>query len=212
MTPRLMIGPFLGRELGTSVRGGRAFADRRMGSVLAGSIVLGLVLLWDYQGWDRASPAGSSRFGLAATAAMVGGLILQALGVVVQQSARSIASERDKKTLDALLASRFSSPEIFLGAVLAGLIRFGNATASTAPMFVLVAFLFGVPPGWLILAGLGLGSSAVLMAGFAVASSVGARTASRAMTWASGLFGSWLAIPPVYLALRPLPRVTKKIP
>ena len=200
----MTIGPFLRRELATSVRGGRAFADRRMGAILAGLILSGLLWLWDYQGWDRASVAGSSRFGLAAAGAMVGGLVLLALGVVVHHSALAIAAERDRKTLDALLASRFSSLEIVLGAMASGLIRFGNALAATVPVFVLVAMLFGVPPGLLALAALGLGSMTALIAGLAVASSVGARTASRAMTWASGLFGLWLAIPPVYLLLRPL--------
>ena len=199
----MWLGPFLRRELTTSLRSSRAFSDRRNAVFLMAIVVLGSFLLWDWQGWDRTSIVGSHRFGLATFGLLVFGMATLVLGIVGAQVASAIASERDRKTLDALLASEFSAAEIVLGAMAAGLFRCANALASPWPVVVLMVFLGGVSPAWVVLAGAGLASIALLMAAFAVAASVEARTAARAMNLGSALFGLWAVLPSLFVMLRP---------
>ena len=51
----MSVGPFLWRELITSVRRGTAFSDRRSAVVLMTAVVAGCVVVWNRWGWDRAS-------------------------------------------------------------------------------------------------------------------------------------------------------------
>ena len=199
----MWLGPFLRRELTTSVRSSRAFSDRRNAVVLTASVVLGSFVLWDRMEWDRTSIAGSHRFGLATFGLLAFGMTTLALGIVGPQVASSIASERDRKTLDALLASEFTGAEVVLGAMAAGLFRLANALAVTLPIVVLMVFLGGVSPIWAILAGVGLASMAVFMAAVAVAASVEARTAIRAVNLGSGLLAPWVGLPTLLVILRP---------
>jgi hypothetical protein len=198
------LGPFLKRELATSARSERAFTDRRIAALLASSAVLGCFLLWDKQGWDRESILGAHRFGLAMFGVLLFGMVLLVLGCELQHVGAAIASERDRKSLDALLASRFSSFEIVVGAMAVGLFRCANALAAMLPVVVLIVYLGGVAPIWAVLAGVGLSSTACILAGFAVAASVGAPTASRAVVVATGWFAAWFTLPTMYLlVLRP---------
>ena len=201
----MTIGPFLRRELATSSRNGRVFSDRRAAALLAGLMVVGCLLLWDRQGWDRTSLAGARRLGLAMFGMTVVGMVLLAYGVVLQQVTNAIAAERDKKTLDALLATRFSSLEIVLGAVAAGLFRLANGLGAAVPVVVLVVSLVGIPMAWAALAGLGLVSMACFLSGLAAVASVGARTRARAVAVATWWFAAWFVFPTLYLVLfRPL--------
>jgi ABC-type transport system involved in multi-copper enzyme maturation permease subunit len=200
----MSLRPFLKRELAISARSGRASKDREIAVILAGSTVVGCLLLWDKQGWDRESILGAHRFGLAVFGVLVFGMSLTALGCVVQHVSAAIAAERDRKSLDALLASRFSSFEIVVGAVVVGLFRYANALAAMFPVVVLMVYMGGVAPIWAVLAGVGLASTACLLAGFAVAASIEARTANRAMVVGTGWFAAWLTLPTMYLfILRP---------
>jgi hypothetical protein len=201
----MSIGPFMRRELATSARGERAFSDRRVAVIVASSSVLGCLLLWDKQGWDRSTIFGAHLFGLVMFALMVMAMLLMGFGIVVQHVPAAIAAERDRKCLDALLASRFASLEIVLGAVATGLFRYANALAAAVPVVVLVVYLGGVAPIWAVLAGVGLASTSCFLAGISVAASVGARTASRAVVVATLWFATWFSLPPLYIILiRPL--------
>jgi hypothetical protein len=197
------LGPFLRRELILSVRSSRAFADRRNAVLLTALGVVGVFLLWDYWGWDRTSVSGGHRFGLAMFFVAVAGMVLFALGVIIPQVAGAIASERDRKSLDALLASRFAGSEIVLGALAAGLFRSANALSAALPIAVLLVFLGGVAPIWVTLTGVGLASMALFVASFSVVASVEGRTGVRAVNLASGLFGLWTVSPFLFVVLRP---------
>ena len=199
----MWLGPFLRRELTTSVRGSRAFGDRRNAAFLTAIVVLGSFLLWDWQEWDRTSIVGSHRFGLATFGLLASGMALLAMGIAGSRVALAIASERDRKSLDALLASEFSSVEIVLGVMAAGLFRIANALAAPLPVVVLMVFLGGVSPAWVVLAGIGLASVVVLMVSFAVVASVESRTGARAVNLGSGLFALWALAPTLFLVFRP---------
>ena len=105
--------------------------------------------------------------------------------------ARAIASERDRKTLDALLATRLSSPQIVLGVMAAGLFRFANGLAATLPVVVLMVYLGGVDPRFASLACVGLASTAVGVAALSAVASVESRTAGHAARAAVGLLYAW---------------------
>jgi hypothetical protein len=200
----MSVGPFLRRELATSVRSSRAFADRRGSLLLVAGLVLGCLVVWDWQGWDRASVAGGQWVGLAMFLLVIFAMGAMGVGMVVPNVASAIASERDHKTLDALLASRFSSAEIVLGAIASGLFRYANAMLTMLPVAVLVVFLGGVPPVWVVLAALGLGSMAILLASVAVVASVHAKSGARAMNLAALPFLLWVMLPTFFILFRPL--------
>jgi acyl-CoA synthetase (AMP-forming)/AMP-acid ligase II len=97
----MSLGPFLKREMATSARSERALKDRRVAVLMASSAIVGCFLLWDKQGWDRSTILGAHRFGLAIFGLMVAGMVLLTLGIMLQHVASAIASERDRKSLDA---------------------------------------------------------------------------------------------------------------
>ena len=141
---------------------------------------------------------------LAVFGLIVAGMLSLAFALIVPQVAQVIASERDRKTLDALLASRFSSAEIVLGAIGTGLFRFAHAVLAGLPVVALVVFLGGVPTGLVILAASGLASTAFLMAAFGVVASVGSRTAVKAVNLATSILVLWGAVPTLFVMLRPI--------
>jgi hypothetical protein len=115
---------------------------------------------------------------------------------------RALASERDGKTLDALLATRLSSPQIVLGLMAAGLFRFANGVAATLPVVVLMVYLGGVDPRFALLAWVGLTSTALGVAALSVVASVESRTAARSARAAVGLLYAWFVLPALLLMLR----------
>src|SRR5262245_42495194 len=111
----MFLGPFLRRELITSVRSARVIRDRLIALLLVTGVVAGCVFVGDEWGWDRTSGSGAAWFALVAlglTAFAQAGI---AIGLVVGLVAPAIASERDRKTLDALLTTQLSSAEIVVG-------------------------------------------------------------------------------------------------
>jgi hypothetical protein len=159
---------------------------------------------WDYLGWDRSTVAGASRFGLVSFGLAVSALAALGLPIVIPQVSRGIAADRDRRSLDALLASGFSSLEIVLGAMAGGLLRYANAVATGLPILVLLMVLGGVSWVWLALAGLGLASTALLMAALSVAVSIVAKSGSKSVSTATGLFLLWIGTPLTVVILRPM--------
>ena len=161
-------------------------------------------MVWDEWGWDRTSVRAAAWFALGAfglTAFAQAGI---AIGLVVGQVAPAIASERDRKSLYALLTTKLSSAEIVVGTMAAGLLRAANGLAAALPLVVLMVFLGGVDPGLVLLSGAGLASTALAAAAISVVASVGVRTRGRAVSFAVGLVLAWFALPPAFLTLRML--------
>jgi hypothetical protein len=200
----MSLEPFLRREWATSVRTSRAFRDRGDALLLASLVALGCFGVWDRLGWDRSTVAGASRFGVLSFGLTVGALAVLGLPIVIPRVSMAIASERDRKGLDPLLASQFTSLEIVLGAMSGGLFRYANALAASLPVLILLMVLGGVAPVWLFLAVLGMTSTALLMASFSVVVSVLAKSGSKALIASTGLFLFWVGMPATFVILRPL--------
>ncbi len=195
--------PFLRRELITSVRRGTAFSERRDAVVLMTAVVAGCVLVWDWRGWDRDSVAGAKSFALSTFGLVVAAQVVLALGLVPALVAPAIASERDRKSLDSLLATRFSAADVVLGTTGAGLLRYANGLAALVPVITLMTWLGGIDPRLVLLAGAGLASTALALAALATAVSVVARTAVGATSATVSLAISWLCLPPATVMLLP---------
>jgi ABC-type transport system involved in multi-copper enzyme maturation permease subunit len=200
----MVLGPFLRREMITSVRSARVIHDRLMALLLVTGVVAGCVFVWDQWGWDQTSVSAAAQFALVAYGLSAFTQAGIAIGLVLGQVAPAIASERDRKSLDALLTTRLSSAEIVLGTMAAGLLRAANGLVATLPLVVLLVFLGGVDPGLVLLSGAGLASTALAVAAIAVVASVGARTRGRAVSGAAGLLFAWLVLPAAFLFLRML--------
>jgi hypothetical protein len=199
----MLFGPFLRREWVTSVRSLRMFRHRLKSVAAVAVAVAGLFLLWDWRGWDRASVSGASRFGLylfGMVLAVQAGLAFQLLSTL----GPSIAGERDRKSLDALLAARLSSAQIILGNLGAGVLRYLNSLVATLPVAVLVVTLGGIDPGLVFLTYSGIASVMFSLAAFSVAISAGSRTAARAGNVIVSVYLSWLMFPWLFLILKPL--------
>ncbi len=197
--------PFLRRKLITSVRRGTAFSERCAAASLMAAMVVGSVLVWDWWGWDRSSVLGMASFAWTTFGLLVATQAVLVLGLVSTLVAPAIAMERDRKSLDALLATEFSSADIVVGKMMAGLLRSANSLVVVVPFLVLMTFLGGVDPRLVFLAVAGLASTALAVAALAVAVSSGARTASEAASLTVAGLLTWLYLPSLIVLL--LPRV-----
>src|SRR4051794_6724828 len=197
----MAINPLLWRESIVSIGRGEPFRERVVAVALAGAAMVACPLYWDWQGWDRASVAGSASLAHAALGLVVTVQACLSVGLVLP-TARAIALERDKKTLDALLATRLSGPQVVLGVMASGLLRLANGMVATLPPVVLMGYLGGIDPRLALPAGLGLASTAFSVAALSAVSSVGSRTAGHAARGAVGLLFGWFVLPAVLLMLR----------
>ena len=186
----MLFGPIFRRELMTSARRSETFANRAATAGLAAAIVGACAGVWDWLGWDRASVAGASAFGLKVFGVLVVMQAIFAMAVVPVEVAPGIAAERDRKTLDALLATRLTAAEVVFGTLGAGLARYAAALAAVLPVAALC--LGGVEPRLVLLAGAGLASTAVAAAALSVAASVGEPTSKRAVATAAALAMAWM--------------------
>ncbi len=201
----MAIAALLRRELITSGRRGGAIVGRAGNAVMTGLIVASCFAIWDGKGWDRSSVAGAQQFGLAVFALIVAAQILAVFALAPVLDFPAIAAERDRKSLDSLLATRISSAELVVGTIGAGLIRSINGLLGSIPLVVLVVMLGGVDLRLVLLAWAGLISTAVALASLTAAISAGAPTAARSVNAYMGLGMSWLILPPMAVML--LPRI-----
>jgi ABC-type Na+ efflux pump permease subunit len=200
----MQLGLFLRRELITLARRGKVFHERVLAVLLASGVVSGCVLFWDRLDWDRTTVAGASRFGLSTFGLAVVIQVLTAPAIISRHVASSIASERDRKSLDALLATRLTSAEIVFGIMVAGLVEYGNWLAASLPLIVLVAIVAGVQLPLLLLTVVGLGSSLFAGAALGGVVSIYAPNRSRAVSKVVGLIIAWIDLPLIAEFLQPL--------
>ncbi|WP_165069829.1 ABC-2 transporter permease [Paludisphaera rhizosphaerae] len=199
----MMIAPFIKREFAASVERASLFRDRLAAAALAGAAVVGCLGLWDWMGWDRLSVSGAARFAHTAFAVVAFVQMCVAFGFTSSLAA-AIASERDRKSLDSLLATRFTSLEVVVGVMAAHLLRTANATLATFPVVVLLVYFGGVDPRLAWLSMLAAASTALGVAGLCLVASVESRTTVRATFAAGWWIYVWYALPMTFLIIRPL--------
>ena len=196
----MAFGAFIRRDLIVSSRRKKVFSDRVAGLVAFSLVIYGGAATADWLGWDRSSVAGTSKFALAVFSLYIATQVMLASGLMATLVSSAIASERDRKTLDALLATRVSSAEIVLGAMGSGLLRFANSVMPVIPVLVI---LLPVDPRLILLSFAGVTSTTLLMAAVAVAVSARVRTAAQATQTTVALIVTWMWVPLLCLLLLP---------
>jgi hypothetical protein len=199
----MLLGPFVERMRLTSARRASTIWDRAIVAAVAAGLAAGIIVVWDWNGWDRASILGSERCALAAFAAVIAAGVVLGLGIVAGEVSPGAAQERDKKMLDALLATRLSSAEIVLGMLAAGLVKSMASLSAVLPVLVLVVFLGGVDPRLVLLLGAGLVTTLCAVGAISIAASVVSRTAQRSLGTAMALALIWWIVPLVLVLILP---------
>jgi ABC-type Na+ efflux pump permease subunit len=126
------------------------------------------------------------------------------LTAIVGELPGSIAVERERKTLDALLASGLSGAEIVLGALASGLLRSGAWVFAGIPAVLLMVPLLGIDPRLILLAYAGVGATGFALSAIAVLVSTGARSVRAAASGTQALGWSWMSLPFLVIVCMPL--------
>src|SRR5262249_14767962 len=148
---------------------------------VSGLIVLGIVGVsylgasgsarpWSGQ-WSL-SLREAAQFGQALFAAIMATQAALVLALMPALAADAIATERQRKTLHYLLASRLSSAEIVLGKLGARLVNVAVYPVLALPIVSLITLIGGVSPANLVLGYVAIASSAYFLAGIALVASV----------------------------------------
>jgi ABC-type transport system involved in multi-copper enzyme maturation permease subunit len=205
----MLTGPILARELLVASRQPRTYRRRSSLATLM-LLILGAIYAacyFRFQG--RLSVQEMAAWLQAASAIVVFYQFNLTVWLVPVYVAGGIAAERERTALGDLLTTRLSSAEIVLGKLAAGLAQFATNLAIGFPVMGLAPIVGGVDPGIVLLACVGIASTAFFVGGLSILVSTGCRRNGQAMRAALGLTGAWLILPTVAWAFvsRPLPRL-----
>jgi ABC-type transport system involved in multi-copper enzyme maturation permease subunit len=206
----MRFGPIVWRELIVSARKPSTYYGR----VASAGMVLSLVVTYEILArrfeWQRATVAGQSRFVMIVFATIAGLQALLAMMATPGVVAPLVARERDKKTLDALLATRLSDVEIVLGKLAAGMMSFGTGLLSGLPVVLIVSFAWGVDARLLVLTYAGVVATAFHSGAVAIWISARCRDPRRAAGLSILALLAWGYLPFLTVILLPrlLPRVS----
>lgn len=190
-------GPVCRFEVLGQLRRGRAHMAR------TGFGLFVLMLVWlNYNGWyvvngGDLSPRQAVELGQTTFASFAVGQVLAVLLLVPPLTSGVVAAERQRKTLDYLLASQMSGVEIVLGRLAARLLNVGALLMVGVPVMALLAVLGGIDPVLVALAAGATASTALFVAGASALISLKARRPRDATFAAYALVLVWLVAPPV---------------
>lgn len=202
----MAIGPILRKELLLASRRRSTYVARVSAATTSLVAVGALVVCAEAYGvWDLATVAGQARFALICFGAVAGVSTLLALMVTPTEVAPRVATERDRKSLDALLTTRLTGTEVVAGNLAAGLLSFASATLAGVPLVVVLAVGGGVDLRLVLLGYAALGATAFAAGSIGVWLSAHARDARRAVGYAILLMMGWAYLP--LLASVILPRL-----
>jgi ABC-2 type transport system permease protein len=160
------------KELRGRMRGRRAFAIITIYLVLLGGFALMAERLFEanaHNGFGGTSAFASAQIGQGIFAALLMLMTLQVVFLAASSTAGSISLEREKQTLELLIATPISSLAIVLGKLLSALVYVFLLIAASIPLMAVVFVYGGVGPedvlrGYIVLVAvaLGLGSFGLL--------------------------------------------------
>jgi hypothetical protein len=198
----LTIIPIFRREMVAAARRGRL---QSMRASLAGQLfllVVGAFAAWYY--W-AGGVLDSATMGRVATECLRWGVAFHAgvIGAILVWGARSIAKERDSRTLDFVLVTRLRSAEIVLGKLASCLVNGLTWMAAGLPVMILLHVLGGVDLRVILLAYAAFVSGTVFLSAWAIwisAEVVDSRTAAVSfilcvMAWMIGPFSLSVFLP-----------------
>jgi ABC-type Na+ efflux pump permease subunit len=206
----LDIRPILNRELLIATRKTNLWGNRCFFAGMLLTIVLSTFGARYY--WDQGQVPAHDMMALVAFQTFLWMLLAHAaviLGVFSGSAAPSIALEKDRRTLDFLLATRLSNAEIVLGKLAACMIFLLAGFAAGIPIMLLLHLLGGVDPGLILLGYAGLITTAFFMIALAIwisTDAINVRNAAEAsvlcwITWLIGPFFVSMVFPRLGLRL-----------
>ncbi|HWE37242.1 MAG TPA: ABC transporter permease subunit, partial [Isosphaeraceae bacterium] len=212
----MLPGPVFNIELLTTARRGRYYALRTVYG-----LVLLLIVAASYRDFEQMVTAQSqwvaavtargmqapslreqytqlmAQFANQTVTALVVAQGVAVLALTPALVAGVIASERQRKTLHYLLASRLTGPEIVVGKLMARLLHVGVFLAIGLPILSLLTLFGGVDPRFVLLSYASAISTAVFLAALAIFVSAIARRAREGIFIAYILEAFWLFLPPI---------------
>ena len=208
--PPLDNTPVLNRELMTASRRVGLWGDRGFvaGAVLA--IVLVTIAARSYWDGGHDSPALMTRVAFQSFLwiVLLHGILI--MGVVLAGAAPSIAGEKERRTLDFLLATRLGNAEIVLGKLAACMAVVVAHLAAGLPLVLLLHLLGGVDLRLIALAYAGLFTTAF----FLIALAIWVSTRAAGLQQAAGASVLWMLawlVGPVFVSMI-LPRFGIRLP
>src|SRR5262245_29607322 len=193
--PPLDITPVLNRELMTAARKSGLWGNRGFfaGTMLA--IVLVTFAARYYWDGGHDSPALMTRVAFQSFLWIVFFHGILIMGAVTVRAAPSIAGEKERRTLDFLLATRLGNAEIVLGKLAACMAVFVADLAAGLPVTLLLHLLGGVDLGLITLAYAGLITTAFFLIALAIWVSTGESDLRQAGAVSVFWMFAWLVVP-----------------
>ena len=190
----MTIVPVLKRELIALARSGGEHASRSFFAVVMLGSMLGTFTVWYH--W-AAEQATNDFMALFAERAFLITIVLHGIVLItiMGQTATCIAVEKDRRTLDFLLATRLSSTEIVVGKLAAYMLVFLVTLAAGLPIMLLLNQLGGVDGRLILTAYAGIVSTGFLLAAFSIWFSATAPDSRRALGRAFLCFIAWFLGP-----------------
>jgi ABC-type Na+ efflux pump permease subunit len=201
----MLLGPIFRRELDVAAKRWGTFGDRCSVPCVVLLVIATAAVGSGLLGQDGGSIAGVREVAGKVFAFVVAVQALMVMARVPGAVAPALAGERDRKTLDAVLASGLTSAEVVLGALGGGLVRSLGGTAGVLPVMVVMVPLAGIDPRLVLLTVAGLAATAFVMGAISIAVSAVARDTRRALAGAILLTWGWVFLPIAIVVL--LPRV-----
>ena len=199
-TPVLDITPILDRELLVATRKTRLWGNR--GFLVATLLTVVLATFGARYYWDQGQVSDQDLMARVAFQAFLWMLVAHGLMVlgILTRAALSIALEKDRRTLDFLLATRLSNAEIVLGKLAACIAFFVADLALGLPVMLLMNPLGAVDLRLILLGYAGVFTTGFFVIALAIWVSSGAIDSRRAASTSVLAMIAWL-IGPVFVSL-----------
>jgi ABC-type transport system involved in multi-copper enzyme maturation permease subunit len=205
----MQLGPILDRELMRLARQRGSYGGRTVVPLVMLTVIWLNDLAWRYINDGPSTVQQVALFGRLTFAQFVVAQVMATLCIVPGYVSRSIADEKDRKTLTFLLSTRLSSASIITGKLAAGLWHYLACLLAGIPVVLLLPLFGGVEPELVVWTYAGLVSTALFVAGLSILNSVIARRGREAHRLTLCMIVAWL-FGPLTLALA-LPRLSTKI-
>ena len=202
----MLLGPVFSFELLTASRRVRYFVIRGLyGSVLAAA----LFLVWMTVFYDQSFPPSQNNSAIAQSANFMAGFfmtfsVMQLLATVMLGpaiAAGTIASERERRTIEYLFTANLSNAEIVLSKLAARLLQIMVILLAGMPILAIAMLQGGIAPEALLAVYVVTFSTAITVASLSIAVSVWSATARDAVTRAYLVLLMLLVVPAVVAGL-----------
>ncbi len=201
----MLFGPIVWRELRLQSRRRGTFTGRCTSAAFLLVAIAVMAWIWAFYEQEMTSIGGIATYTLSMFGILLGFLFMATIGVVPSEVGAIIARERERKTLDNLLATRLSDAQLVLGALGAGLIRYLTGFAVWFSVVVWMVPLWGLDPRLLVLGSLGMLTTALFIAVLSIIASIHGRDARRATSFAALFVMLWLFVP--FIVVFAMPRL-----